>query len=68
MHFIATDVVQHSKAGKLFHCLENEKFKEKMVYTDILQNTDNTDRQAQLNVNPQGLVSLNNMDGGGASK
>lgn len=30
--------------------------------TDILQNTDNTDRQAQLNVNPQGLVPLNNME------
>lgn len=35
-----------------------------MVDTDRLQNSDNTDRQAQLNGNPKGLVSLNNTEEG----
>lgn len=41
---------------------------ETMVDTDRLQNTDNTDRQAQLNGNPKGLLSLNSIEGGGAEK
>ena len=38
---------------------------EEMMDADRLQNSDNTDRQAQLNGNPKGSVSLNNTGEGG---